>query len=148
MDDRRPISQFFEYDHDEIDDILASADYARPEQALGRLAAFDERLERHIVWEEEILFPAATRLMPPLAMGPVAVMRDEHRAIRNAKKEAFHALRAGDGAAAKAAVGRMLEVLKPHNDKEEQILYPLCDQLLAGPEAEKVLAAVKVGARQ
>lgn len=139
-----PISQFFERDHDEIDAILSTADFAQPAQALKKLAEFDARLERHIVWEEEILFPAAARLAPPLAHGPIAVMRDEHRAIRSAKREAFAALRAGDGATAKDAVGRMLAVLAPHNQKEEMILYPACDELLAGAEAEKVLAALRV----
>jgi len=144
MEGAETISGFFERDHDEIDALLAAVDFERPADALPRLLEFDRRLERHIAWEEELLFPAAARLAPPLADGPIAVMRQEHRSIRAHKLEALAALRAGDGSGAKRGVERMLEVLGPHNRKEERILYPMCDDLLAGAEAGRILAVVKV----
>ena len=139
------ISGFFEKDHDEIDAILTAVDFERSAEALPRFAEFDRRLERHIVWEESVLFPAAARLAPPLAGGPIAVMLEEHKIIRRHKKEGLDALRAGDGPGAKRSVERMLEVLGEHNIKEERMLYPTCDRVLAGEEAGRILAVVRAG---
>ena len=79
------ISEFFATDHDEIDAILAAVNFDAPVEALARLKEFDRRLERHIVWEEEVLFPAAARAEPGLGRGPIAVMKMEHVEIRDAK---------------------------------------------------------------
>lgn len=141
--DDETISVFFEKDHDEIDALLADIDFERPAEALPLFSEFDRRLERHIVWEETALFPAAGRLAPGLAHGPIAVMLDEHRFIRKERLEALTALRAGDGRGAKRHVEAMLDVLGAHNMKEEQMLYPMCDRVLAGAEAGRILAIVK-----
>ena len=140
------ISGFFEKDHDEIDQILATVDCARPGEALPRFEEFDRRLERHIVWEESLLFPSAVDAAPHLEQGPVGMMKMEHVRIRASKAEAVRCLRGGDAAGARRAIEEMLEALGPHNMKEERILYPLCDQLLAGPAAEALLARVHADA--
>lgn len=141
------ISDFFKKDHDEIDALLSAVDFDRPKEALPLFAEFDRRLERHIVWEEDILFPAAARLAPPLAHGPIAVMLEEHILIRKDKREALERLRAGDGPGAKRCVAAMLEVLGGHNMKEEQILYPTCDRVLAGAQAARVMDVVREKSR-
>ncbi|NNN05769.1 MAG: hemerythrin domain-containing protein [Elusimicrobia bacterium] len=141
------ISDFFKKDHDEIDALLAAVDFDRPKEALPILAEFDRRLERHIVWEEEILFPTAARLAPPLAHGPIAVMLEEHILIRKDKRDALERLAAGDGAGAKRSTAAMLEVLGGHNMKEEQILYPTCDRVLAGAQAARVMDVIREKSR-
>ena len=136
------ISAFFENDHREIDAILERTAFGSP-SAVADFSDFDARLERHIRWEEEILFPAVTAKAPPLAMGPIRVMKLEHRAIREHKAAALAALKAGDAGSAKAHSEAMLQVLAGHNRKEEAVLYPACDQMLAS-EAQALLA--KLGA--
>lgn len=136
------ISAFFENDHREIDAILERTAFASP-SALADFSEFDARLERHIRWEEELLFPAVAAKAPPLEMGPIRVMKMEHVAIRQHKAAALAALKAGDGAAAKAHSEAMLQVLTGHNRKEEAVLYPACDQMLAS-EAPALLT--KLGA--
>lgn len=140
------IAAYFERDHDEIDALLASVDFSDHTSALPRLAEFDRRLERHIVWEEGTLFPAAARVAPALQEGPIAVMKMEHVSIRRLKQAALDALRRGDAAAAQRLVAEMLSVLSPHNMKEEHMLYPACDQFLAGPAARAVLDEIKASA--
>lgn len=132
------ISEFFENDHREIDAILEGTVFDAP-SALADFSAFDARLERHIRWEEEHLFPAAIEKAPPLAMGPIRVMRLEHQAIREHKAAALAALKAGDAALAKARCEELVQALTGHNHKEEAMLYPACDQLLAS-EAPALLA--------
>ena len=137
------IGGFFGKDHDEIDAILAAVDCARPGEALLLFKEFDRRLERHIVWEESLLFPAAVDAAPHLKHGPVAMMLMEHEGIRGSKAEAMRLLRDGDAVGARRAIEEMVEVLGPHNMKEERILYPACDELLAGPAAGTILARVR-----
>lgn len=139
MSTNRTISGFFEKDHDEIDAILAAADFSDPAAALPRLREFDRRLERHIAWEEESLFPAAARADQGMTGGPVAVMKMEHAAIRKTKTQALERLAAGDAAGARVAVDEMLSILTSHNMKEEQILYPACDQILAATEVSRLI---------
>lgn len=140
------ISSFFENDHREIDAILKRVNFEKPKEALPIFEEFNQRLERHIVWEEEILFPAVGGKNPMLAQGPVRVMRMEHQAIRENKAKALQALREGNGSQAKASTEAMLDVLGDHNVKEEQILYPACDQFLTAEETVTVLT--KVGSRR
>ena len=137
------ISRFFEKDRDEIDQILATVDCARPDEALPRFEEFDRRLERHIVWEESLLFPATVSAAPHLEHGPVAVVKLEHANIRAAKSEAVQCLRGGDESGARRSIERMLNVLQPHNMKEERMLFPACDQFLAGSAAADLLTRVR-----
>lgn len=134
------ISGFFAKDHDEIDAILSRADFRDAAAALLILREFDYRLERHIIWEETVLFPAAARVDPALARGPIPVMLHEHIVIRAAKAKALESLRRGDGMAAMTRIQEMLVILASHNEKEESIIYPSCDRLIPKAEAESMLA--------
>lgn len=134
------ISAFFAKDHDEIDAILARADFRDPAAALPILKEFDYRLERHIIWEETVLFPAAARVDPLLAQGPIPVMLAEHISIRAAKARALELLSKGDGLGALTRIQEMLVILAAHNAKEERVLYPSCDRLIPKAEAESMLA--------
>ncbi|MDP3541455.1 MAG: hemerythrin domain-containing protein [Elusimicrobiota bacterium] len=134
------ISAFFAKDHDEIDAILSRADFREPAAALLILKEFDYRLERHIIWEETVLFPAAARVEPALARGPIPVMLMEHIAIRAAKAKALELLAKGDGLGALARIQEMLVVLAAHNRKEESVLYSACDRLIPKEEAESMLS--------
>ncbi len=114
--------------------------------ASGRVdgAPFEEALKilhRHIYVEEEILFPAVEAQG---LGGPVAVMLQEHGEIwrlLNLIQELIV------GGAPPAEVENSLTavrgVLGEHNVKEEQILYPSADQLLAGPGLAATLQRIK-----
>ena len=67
------ITEFFEQDHKEIDALVEGLTFDSP-RALERFERFDARLERHIHWEESLLFPAAARHAPQLQAGPIGVM--------------------------------------------------------------------------
>ena len=146
MDHSRPsdsISDFFQQDHREIDPLLFGLDFRDPLKTLPRFEDFDRRLERHIRWEEELLFPAAGAANRALEQGPLIVMREDHVRIRAAKADALAALRRGDGTGAKTHSDRMVAILCGHNLKEERILYPACDQLLSSRERQVILEEVR-----
>jgi uncharacterized protein (DUF2249 family) len=152
------IQAYFERDHEEIDVLLtflrrdlAEADRhrERPSSAWARLFDdFNQRLERHIRWEEEILFPAVEQKSPALAFGPGRVMRMEHVEIRRLKGLAGDRLRENKTDAPslqKAAqeLDQMVAVLVGHNQKEEAVYYPMSDQMFSRSEAAELLKRVR-----
>lgn len=137
------ISGFFENDHREIDSILVKVRFDSPPEALEIFREFHRRLERHIRWEEGILFPAVAKKAPHLEMGPIRVMKMEHEEIRRHKIAVLESLKGGNGDSARTHARTMVETLKEHNAKEEQILYPFSDQMLSPEETEAILDQVR-----
>lgn len=89
------------------------------------VAVMDRLLLTHARVEEELLFP---RLDPHFGqMGPVAVMRSEHRGI----DDLLAAARAEtDLAALKMLIGRLLELASGHFRKEEMVLFGMAQKFL------------------
>ena len=143
----RSVCDHFEKDHDRLDGLftefqrLKRADYPA---AKAHFKEFLTGLTRHIVWEEDVLFPLFESKTGMADRGPTAVMREEHRVIK-ARLDALHdKVRAADPDS-DAEERALLGVLKDHNVKEEQILYPAIDQGLVPGELEaieKAMAAI------
>jgi iron-sulfur cluster repair protein YtfE (RIC family) len=124
------VAEIFGRDHRGLDGLLGAAERAlgagQPVRAGVIFSRFREGLERHIVAEEEILFPAFEELTG-ITCGPTAVMRAEHAEIRALLGEIAACLQgAADPAASLAA---LTALLLAHNGKEERILYPMTDRL-------------------
>ncbi|MBI4369350.1 MAG: hemerythrin domain-containing protein [Elusimicrobia bacterium] len=132
------VSGYYQQDHREIDELFQGADFESPADALPVFKEFARRLERHIRWEEELLFSRVIQKEPMLEMGPIRVMREEHRQIRRLRDEAIEGLKKGDGKPAASAANQMKNILMDHNRKEEGVLYPACDQLLGTGEKERL----------
>ncbi len=126
------IMEFMSKDHDRLDGILVAFQKTKaenPEQAKTLFSSFESGLRRHIVWEEEILFPAFEEQTGMKNMGPTAVMRMEHQKIKGLLDQIGQNLRDNNiqtGDAEESLIG----VLTSHNDKEEKILYPWIDRSL------------------
>ena len=94
---------------------------------------FKHGLERHIEWEESILFPLFEEKTGMKDQGPTAVMRHEHTQIKqyfqaiheNILKDDFNTYQEEDS---------LLETLQAHNQKEEGILYPAIDRIASEEE--------------
>jgi regulator of cell morphogenesis and NO signaling len=130
------INQHYTEDHQRLDDLFhefqnfKASDRRKAEKSFGE---FKAGLERHIVWEEEILFPAFEKKFDHLQGGPTAVMRFEHCEIRKyldaiARKLAEQNLHTDHE---EMGLGT---VLSAHNHKEEGILYPMMDQVFSEQE--------------
>lgn len=98
-------------------------------------SAFLAHIARHIVLEEELLFPAFEDGTGMSAGGPTETMRSEHEQMQ----PLFAQMR--DAAAAKNAAGyldasqALHDILLQHNMKEEQMMYPMLDQSLGAQAA-------------
>jgi iron-sulfur cluster repair protein YtfE (RIC family) len=125
------VSEYLESDHRRLDAILIEVDRlvadAACDAAAARFADFTSGLGRHIDAEEHVLFPAFERLTG-MVTGPTMVMRTEHVEIRRWMALAGARLAGADAVGYRAAVQGLESVLGPHNRKEEDILYPMCDR--------------------
>jgi uncharacterized protein (DUF2249 family)/hemerythrin-like domain-containing protein len=143
----RGVNESFSWDHDRLDALEAAAFEKRCagdlEAARDLYSAFAAGLRRHIGVEEQILFPAFEERagMPPTE-GPTAVMRAEHREIEDLLAKIEGAI--GEAGPSVETLRRSLHmVLEDHNLKEEQVLYPVTDDLLGGEEADRLVGRVQ-----
>jgi len=121
-------------DHHRCDELFALAEGAVEggDWVLGetRHREFLEAMSRHFAMEEEVLFPAFEAASGS-AMGPTTVMRHEHEQMRALFEEMTQALAARRTEDYLGASETLLILMQQHNAKEEQILYPMSDKLLA-----------------
>jgi len=115
----------------------------RVEQMLDLFPNFADRC--HHAKEEKLLFVRMGERGMPVQGGPIAVMLQEHemgRRFLRAAAEALPQARSGDAgavAAVRDALGGYARLLRAHIHKEDNILFPMADQLFS-PEDQRELA--------
>lgn len=128
------VGGFLGEDHRRCDEEFAGAETAARAGDMSECArlfeCFRTRLLRHIHFEEEALFPSFENATGNTA-GPTRIMRHEHNVMRALIERLGHALSQGDAADYLALATQLTQLLQQHNMKEERILYPMCDQVLA-----------------
>lgn len=128
--------------HTRCDDIFARAEEACTqgewERGAQLLGDFVSELEAHFATEEEVLFPAF-ETATGMRSGPTQVMREEHRQMRDLLADMESALTQRDNANFRGGADTLLILMQQHNMKEENILYPMCDQALGGSDIVPVL---------
>lgn len=145
MSAQQTISAFFEQDHDRLDELfktfqqLKRSDFAKAKDAFKE---FKVGLQRHIVWEEDLLFPLWEEKTGMSEGGPTFVMRNEHRQIGQ-QLEAIHDKVAEQNPESDQEEQALLNLLGSHNMKEERVLYPSIDQVTSSEERETVFLNMK-----
>ncbi len=132
------ISGFYAKDHDELDDFLKQFQSLKRDdfaKAKPFFRNFKFGLQRHILWEEEILFPIFESKTGMKDSGPTAVMRQEHVLIKDAL-EALHLKVRQSDPDSDAEEKVIIDLLSSHNQKEENILYPAIDQMTTAEEKQ------------
>lgn len=133
------VRTFMTEDHRRCDDLFAEA-----EQALGQKktaaaqAAFEHfrtAMRAHFESEEKTLFPTF-EAKTGMRMGPTQVMRMEHEQMRSLMDEALQALAGGNVDDYLGYAETLLIMMQQHNMKEENVLYPMCDQHLEAETPE------------
>lgn len=144
------LSEYLLQDHARCDGLLRQAQQsvgaARWTDARRDVAAFRDALERHVLIEEHIVFPAFERALGSAA-SPTTAMRADHvrvRALAQRTADAVDALSAQDFV---RHAESLLLTLHQHSEKEEGVLYPMIERLLAQRSAELLAAARAFGAR-
>ena len=140
MSEQKTIREFYEQDHDRLDELfktfqkLKRSDFAKAKEAFKE---FKFGLQRHIVWEEDLLFPLWEEKTGMSEAGPTFVMRAEHRQIKQ-QLEAIHDKVAEQNPESDQEEQALLAILSSHNMKEERVLYPAIDQVTSAEERETV----------
>jgi len=140
MSEQKTVSEFFEQDHDRLDELfktfqkLKRSDFGKAKEAFKE---FKFGLQRHIVWEEDLLFPLWEEKTGMSEGGPTFVMRSEHRQIGQ-QLEAIHDKVAEQNPDSDQEEQALSNLLGSHNMKEERVLYPSIDQVTSEEEREAV----------
>jgi regulator of cell morphogenesis and NO signaling len=140
MSEHKTIRTFYEQDHDRLDELfktfqkLKRSDFTKAKEAFKD---FKFGLQRHIVWEEDLLFPLWEEKTGMSEAGPTFVMRAEHRQIGQ-QLEAIHDKVAEQNPDSDPEEEALLAILSSHNMKEERVLYPAIDQATTQDERNAV----------
>lgn len=139
------VMEFMSKDHDRLDGLfqefrnLKDRDFSKAENLFTE---FKSGLERHIAWEEEILFPIFETKTGMYDSGPTAVMRSEHRQIKEYLGQIRQKIVNQDTKTEELENG-LVEVLTAHNLKEENILYPWIDNSVTEKEREEAFVRMR-----
>lgn len=139
------ITDFMEKDHERLHDIFKkflAAKKGDGEKARALFGEFKTGLQRHIVWEEDILFPVFEERAGMYDSGPTAVMRIEHRQIKGFLEDIHDQLQNEKSQTEDLETG-LFAILESHNRKEEQILYPWIDNYVDDPERKALFGRMK-----
>ena len=130
--------------HRHCDDLFAAAEDAALRDdwaaAVPAFERFNAQMIAHFDAEETLLFPAF-EAASGMTAGPTRMMRYEHDQMRALLAQLVAACDAHDSQGYGGAAETLLMLMQQHNMKEENILYPMCDQAL-GAEAERLGAKI------
>ena len=135
------ITDFMGDDHRRCDTVFATAeesvskgDWSLAEKNNRR---FIDAMEHHFRMEEELLFPRFEEVSGQ-TMGPTEMMRHEHQQMRQLFEQMNQAAASQSADDYLGASETLLILMQQHNAKEEQMLYPMSDQVLAGEQDELI----------
>lgn len=131
------IVRFLPPHHKHCDELFASAEAAaeagRWEEAHSACCEFSAEIEAHFCTEEQLLFPAF-EAASGMTTGPTQMMRFEHEQMRSLLAAFGSGIATRNADAVSGAAETLLVLMQQHNLKEENILYPMCDRVLAGQD--------------
>ena len=140
------ISQFMTQEYRDCDTQFAAAEQAVADNnwsdAETKFLAFSNETLTHFKREEEELFPTF-EAQTGSSEGPTQVMRYEHEQVRGLIGKMATALEAQERDTYLSLCESMMILLQQHNMKEEQMLYAMCDRVLAPETKEETLAKMK-----
>ena len=139
------ITDVLSFDHTRCDDLFADAEERVSRRQWGSVdtlfSGFKDAMEQHFSVEETLVFPEFERRTGQ-TMGPTRVMRMEHSQMRELMEEMRQSVAAKDAEAYLGQSETLLMIMQQHNLKEEQMLYPMTDQVL-GDDAPDLVAGIQ-----
>ncbi len=128
------ILNFLGSDHRACDNLFAAAEEnmanSNWEHGSKLFDQFCKAMERHFAMEEGVLFPAF-EAKSGNTMGPTQVMRMEHEQMRALMRDMKAAVAGGREADYLGLSETLNMIMQQHNLKEENMLYPMSDRVLA-----------------
>jgi iron-sulfur cluster repair protein YtfE (RIC family) len=132
-----PQTQVLPKHHKQCDHLFAAAEELavaeRWPECADAFQRFRKEMAAHFATEEQVLFPAFEAASGNSA-GPTQMMRLEHAQMNGLIAAIDNAVTARDANGFAGAADTLLILMQQHNMKEENILYPMCDRMLAGQD--------------
>ena len=113
---------------------LTSRPFDSTEEARTMAAELAAGLASHARIEDDLLFVALEVPLGPNG-GPLAVMRMEHEEVEGTLERLAHVESVQE---AEALAGRLVTVAREHFAKEEQVLFPMAEELLGEDELRRL----------
>ena len=139
------ISEFLTADHRRCDGLFEAAMQAAEsgdwDNCRRQFDAFRVALRDHMAAEEQVLFPAF-EAATGMSAGPTRVMRYEHQQMQELLEGLHAALAARDARRLADCAKPFNALMAAHSAKEENILYPLCDDTLPAAVSDSLQARV------
>jgi len=135
MKDHQLIDGFFE----RAEEAAKAADFATLER---EATEFLNRIAVHIDVEDRLLFAAFEERTGMTQAGPSVTMREEHREMEPIFDAMRDAVASRDAAGYLRAASQLVQILAPHNQKEETMMYPMIDDAM-GPDTRALLDDAK-----
>ncbi len=127
------LGSYLTNDHAHCDALLRRTQHSvgagRWADARREMGAFQYALERHLMIEERIVFPAF-ELALGRAVSPTATMRAEHLRIRGVAQRLSDAVGALNMPDFVKHAETLLLTMHLHSEKEEGVLYPMIERVL------------------
>ncbi len=140
------LSQILEAHHRHCDDSFAAAEAAvnakNWPEAEAQFKIFHENMEKHFQAEEDRLFPAFEAATGQTG-GPTQVMRAEHGQMRGLFAAMAEAIAAKDADEYAGQVDTLLIMMQQHNIKEENMLYPMCDNAIGKADSQRLVTEIQ-----
>ncbi len=139
------ITEYLTEEHRECDELYAKMEELVSaenwEEAKKAFESFKTETLKHFQREEDVLFPEFEG-RTGIVMGPTQVMRMEHAQARELIQRMEQALERRDKKTLLSTGETFMILIQQHNMKEEQILYPMCDQHLDPSEVIQKMEAL------
>ncbi|MBF0212732.1 MAG: hemerythrin domain-containing protein [Magnetococcales bacterium] len=130
---KRGIGDFLGMDHERCDTLFAALENAAQsgelETAQELFGVFETGMVHHFDMEEKRFFPAFEQATG-MTQGPTMVMRMEHRQMLGVIGQMRQAIQQGDLSGITRGGSTLMVLMRQHNIKEEQMLYPMGDMHL------------------
>ncbi len=143
------LGSYLTHDHARCDALLHSTQQAvaaaRWPEARRAMRAFQHALERHLLIEERIIF-IAFEFAVGRAVSPTLAMRADHLRIRAVAQRLADAVNARSTGEFINHAEALLLTLHQHSEKEEGVLYPMIERVLARRCPDLLEAARAFGA--
>ncbi len=144
MSEQKTITAYYEQDHDRLDELFKTFQTSKRSDIAKAKEAFKDfkiGLQRHIVWEEELLFPMWEEKTGMVEDGPTPVMRFEHEQIKQLL-DAIHRKVESGNLNSDQEEQALLNLLSSHNRKEERALYPAIDNVTNADERATIFSTM------
>lgn len=129
------IFQLMEKHHKYCDNLYVKGENAlaakNVTEGVEHIEAFLYNMDLHFQREEKMLFIAFEE-KTGMTQGPTQVMRMEHEQVRGVLSEIRDSIVKKDYQRILDQAETLLILIQQHNSKEENMLYPMCDQHLGG----------------